>query len=45
MSSAADHRPVSRRPPQSRKLDRLTTTQRAIRNHVNIDLPWSEQQQ
>jgi len=30
---------------QGLRLDRLTTTQRAILNHLNIDLPWPEQGQ
>jgi transposase len=29
--------------PHGLHLDRLTTTQRAILNHLNIDLPWPEQ--
>ena len=28
--------------PTGLRLDRLTTTQRAILNHLNIDLPWPE---
>jgi Domain of unknown function (DUF4277)/Transposase DDE domain len=31
--------------PQGLQLDRLTTTQRAILTHLNIDLPWPEQAQ
>ena len=31
--------------PNGLRLDRLTTTQRAILNHLNIDPPWSEQAQ
>jgi transposase len=31
--------------PAGLRLDRLTTTQRAILNHLNIDLPWPEQGQ
>jgi len=31
--------------PQGPRLDRLTTTQRAILTHLNIDLPWPEQAQ
>jgi transposase len=31
--------------PQGLRLDRLTTTQRTILTHLNIDLPWPEQHQ
>jgi transposase len=31
--------------PHGLRLDRLTTTQRAILTHLNIDLPWPEQGQ
>ena len=31
--------------PAGLRLDRLTTTQRAILTHLNIDLPWPEQGQ